>query len=158
MPTLPKTAVKVIAHALGRCDTKLLKEQLFSFLQRIDDVDVLVKEFWSKNEQRIWPWYLAQKKDDDIIISASPEFLLEPICNKLGIELIGTVMDKHSGEIRGENCHDKEKVRRFYERYPGAHTENFYSDSLSDDPMAQIADRAFLVKKDELSPWPKKDT
>ena len=65
-------------------------------------------------------------------------------------------MDKKTGKIIGNNCHDKEKVRRFYERFPDGHTENFYSDSLSDTPMAEIADNAFLVKKGVLSPWPGK--
>ena len=31
----------------------------------------------------------TDKKDDDIIISASPEFLLKPICERLGIKKYG---------------------------------------------------------------------
>ena len=65
-------------------------------------------------------------------------------------------MDKNTGKIMGENCHDSEKVRRFYEEYPGAHTEEFYSDSLTDSPMAEIADKAFMLDKHKLSPWPSK--
>jgi len=65
-------------------------------------------------------------------------------------------MDKKTGEIEGKNCHDSEKVRRFYEQYPDSKTENFYSDSLSDTPMAEIAERAWLVSKHKLSPWPEK--
>ena len=75
---------------------------------------------------------------------------------ELGVGLIATPMDKHSGKILGENCHDTEKVRRFREQYPDGHTERFYSDSLSDTPMAEIADEAFLVSKGKLSPWPLK--
>ena len=37
------------------------------------------------------------------------------------------------------------------------HTEEFYSDSLSDSPMAEIADRAFLLKKHHIFPWPGKE-
>ena len=37
---------------------------------------------------------------------------------------------------------------------PDGHIENFYSDSLSDSPLAKLADRAWLVKKGKLSPWP----
>ena len=65
-------------------------------------------------------------------------------------------MDKKTGRITGENCHDSEKVKRFYAQYPDAHTECFYSDSLSDSPMAEIADKAYLVKNGTLSPWPGK--
>ncbi len=155
--TLPKTAWTAIRYAAGRTDTKSLKEQIFSFLRYLD-ADEAAEAFWKKNGERIERWYLKQKKDDDVIISASPEFLLAPICARLGVQLIATRMDRRTGKIDGLNCHDSEKVRRFYERYPGAHTEAFYSDSLSDTPMAQIADRAYLVKKSEIRPWPGKQT
>ncbi len=153
--TVPKTLVKSIGYISGKIKTKELKEQLFSFLRYID-ADKAVEAFWNENMDGIGEWYLAQKKDDDIIISASPYFLLEPVCNKIGVALIATPMDKTSGIINGENCHDNEKVRRFYEEYPNARTENFYSDSLSDSPMAEIADNAWIVTKHKLSPWPNK--
>ena len=66
---------------------------------------------------------------------------------------IDSEVDKHSGKIDGENCHGKEKVRRFYERYPDGHSDEFYSDSMSDLPMAEISDRAFMLKKHVISPW-----
>lgn len=152
--TIPGTIAKTIKFAAKRIGTKELKEQLFSFLRYIDDIDAVVASFWDENFCLIGDWYLRQKRDDDIIISASPEFLVAPAAERLGVRLIGTVMDKHSGRIEGVNCHDREKVRRFYAQHPGAHTEEFYSDSLSDTPMAEIADRAFLVNKGKLSPWP----
>lgn len=154
LPTAPRSLLKAADYGRRKLPAKQLKEQLFSFLPGIGDIDAVVARFWEENKWRIAPWYLAQRKEDDIIISASPEFLLEPICRELGVRLIGTRMDKYSGRIEGENCHDREKVRRFRETFPGAHTENFYSDSLTDQPMAELADRAFLVDKNKLSPWP----
>lgn len=154
LKTLPRSVVSGLLYASGKGNAKVLKEQLFSFLPNLPDVDGAVKAFWDENRQRLAKWYLRQKRSDDVIISASPEFLLQPICDELGVRLIGTRMDKHSGKISGENCHDKEKVRRFYEKFHGACTEEFYSDSLSDTPMAEIAQRAYLVRKENLSPWP----
>ena len=153
---LPGAGLMALKYKLKLAETKKLKEQLFSFLPYLDDVDRVVDEFWACHQQGVGEWYLKQKKDDDIIISASPEFLLKPMADKLGVRLIATPMDKHSGKIIGKNCHDVEKVRRFYEAYPDAHTEEFYSDSLSDTPMAEIAEKAFLEKKGKLSPWPGK--
>ena len=92
-----------------------------------------------------------------MIISASPAFLLEPITRELGVALIATPMDSRSGQIRGENCHDEEKVRRFYEKYPDAEIDAFYSDSLSDAPMARLAKTAYLVKRGELLDWPSEE-
>lgn len=154
LKTAPRSLLKALAYAMKKINAKELKEQLFSFLPAIPDVDAAVADFWRLNKKGIASWYLKQKRSDDIIISASPEFLLRPICDELGVRLIGTDMDKYSGRIKGLNCHDSEKVRRFFEQYPGAHTENFYSDSLSDTPMAEIADRAYIVDMDDIKPWP----
>ena len=153
LPTAMKMFVRYRKKQLG---AKELKQQLFSFLREINDTEALVTSFWEENFSRIGGWYLKQKRDDDVIISASPAFLLEPVCKKLGVELIATEMDIRSGQINGVNCHDVEKPRRFYERHPGAKPEKFYSDSLSDSPMADISEKAYLVKKHRLSPWPGK--
>ena len=134
--------------------TQKLKENIFSFLKYVDDVDTLVEDFWAQNQCRIGSWYLRQAKHDDLIISASPDFLVRPMAEKLGVALIATPMDKYSGLILGLNCHDREKVRRFYGEYPDGHVDEFYSDSLSDAPMAVIADRAYMIKKEAIRPWP----
>ena len=141
---------------LGRMDTRQLKEKVFAFLARLDDVDRVVEEFWQEKESGLEAWYLAQKREDDLIISASPEFLLRPVAEKLGVRLIATPMDKHSGLILGKNCHDYEKVTRFIQSFPHEKPERFYSDSLSDSPMAWISHRAWLVDKGKMSPWPER--
>ncbi len=156
LKTLPGVGLAALRYARDKKKAKQLKEKLFSFLPEVEDVDGLVHDFWVCHQTGIGQWYLDQKREDDIIISASPEFLLQPVARQLGVRLIATPMDRRTGKIHGENCHDHEKVRRFYEQYPGAHTEEFYSDSLSDSPMAEIADRAFMVCKGKLSPWPGK--
>ena len=45
----------------------------------------MVKDFWILNEKKIKTWYWENKKKSDIIISASPEFLLFPVTEKLDI-------------------------------------------------------------------------
>lgn len=130
------------------------KQKLFSFVKDIEDIDKAVLEFWDIHEKNIHKWYLNIKKPDDVVISASPEFLLEPICKKLGI---GTMMasktDKHTGKFDGKNCHGEEKVRRFRELMPDAEVDEFYSDLYCDTPMARLAKRAYIVKGEKLTPW-----
>lgn len=152
----PGVARTFFRFLMRKKETRELKESVFSFLRDLPDVDAAVAEFWEKHRDRLEAWYLKQKREDDLIISASPEFLLRPIAEELGVRLIATVMDKQNGRILGKNCHDKEKVRRFREVYPEGRVEEFYSDSLSDSPMAALADRAFLVKRGVISSWPKK--
>ena len=153
---LPSSLYMLLRHISGKADTKALKQCAFSYLKRLGNVDGDVEKFWKKNRHRIGNWYLKQKKNDDIIISASPEFLLKPAADELGVRLIATRMDKHSGKIEGRNCHDSEKVSRLREFCPDAAVDEFYSDSLSDSPMADIAEKAFIVKKGKISPWPDK--
>ena len=156
LKALPGSALTGLQVLRKQADTKELKEQLFSFLPWIDDVGRVVAEFWDAHRGNLQPWYLAQKRADDVIISASPEFLLRPICDELGVSLIATRMDPYTGKIHGLNCHDEEKVRRFRERFPGLRPQNFYSDSQADAPMAALAERAFLVADGGPILWRKK--
>lgn len=144
----------VFLHKIGRIDTKELKERFFAFMIGVRDLDRLVESFWDSQESKIKGWYLKQRQDDDVVISASPGFLLAPICRRLGIASpIATELDMASGKILGANCKGKEKVRRFFERYPGAVIRRFYSDSLTDTPLAALAEEAFLVQGDRVIPW-----
>ena len=136
-------------------DVSPLKEKVFSFLRYLPDVDQAVCDFWQANLSGFQPWYLEQKRSNDVIISASPEFLLKSVTEDyLGVHLIATKMDRYTGRILGLNCHDTQKVIRFREEYPWAPVESFYSDSLTDGPMAGIADQAYFVCKDGPVPWP----
>ena len=151
MPPAAPEAVQYFAG--GRKDAKRLKEALFSFLNRLDNVDAVVSEFWEEYSGNLESWYLKQRRDDDLIISASPEFLLRPITEQLGVRLLATQMNPYNGRIRGRNCHDEEKVRRFLEVWPADSIDAFYSDSLSDAPLARLAKQAWLVQDGICLPW-----
>ena len=142
------------SFASGNETVERFKEECFSFLSYVENPEVLVEQFWDSNMKHIEPWYLKQLRDDDLVISASPEFLVRPACERLGISVIATKMSPFSGKILGANCKGEEKVRRFNAVCPGAHVEEFYSDSLSDTPMAKLAERAFLIKNRTPVPWP----
>lgn len=130
------------------------KEVMYRFL-RYCDCERDVHDFWEKNRKKIKRFYLEQKRPDDVIISASPVFLLRPICSELGVgTLIASIVDPETGIYSGENCHGEEKVRRFREIFgENAVIEEFYSDSRSDEPMAKTARKAFLVKGESLTEW-----
>ena len=133
---------------------KTFKQKLFSIVQKIPDIDKAVLDFWEEHRKNIKKWYMEIKEDTDVIISASPEFLLIPICIELGVgRLMATKVDKTTGLFDGENCHGKQKVTRFYEQYPNAEIDSFYSDMYCDTPLALISKQAFIVKGEKLSPW-----
>ena len=151
---LPGQAVNALLFGLRLRKKQVFKQRLLSFLSRIGDVDAAVAGFWEINFDRIKPFYRQTHRPDDVVISASPQFLIAPACARLGItSVMGSLVDKHTGAFSGPNCHGEEKVRRFREVYPEAQIDDFYSDSHSDDPLARLAKRAVLVKGERLLPW-----
>lgn len=149
----PKTALAFVLYLLRIRTKTQFKEVMYEFLHEVD-IDKDLPEFWETHKDKIKPFYLEHRRPDDVIISASPEFLLTPICNELGVGcLMASVVDKKSGKYTGINCHGKEKVRRFEERYGSAVIDEFYSDAYCDTPLAEKAERSFMVKGDRVSDW-----
>lgn len=146
-----------LCYATGRNTKTQMKQKLYRFMDDLPKTEALAEEFWAHNAAKIHPWYLAQKTADDVVISASPDFLLRPICSQLGIgTLIASLVDPKTGKYSGLNCYGEEKVLRFMNMYPPDSVDEFYSDSLSDTPMAMLAKKAFLVKHGQLLPWPER--
>lgn len=150
--TLPKQIFGAITYILHIKDKTYFKEKVFSFLKKVDNIDELIKDFWDNNYQKIKPWYLNQKESTDVIISASPEFLLKPLEKKLNIKIIATKVNKETGKFESKNCHDIEKIKR-YEMEIGKkkNIKRFYSDSIkADKAMLGYAEEAYLVIKNEI--------
>lgn len=150
---LPKQIIGILAYKLRIITKKKGKETFFSFLKGIDNISTLVNDFWASHASRIQCWYIIQQAEDDIIISASPEFLLAPICQRLNVRLIASVVLPENGRFESENCYGIEKLRRFMSVYPHESIDTFYSDSSSDIPLASRAKQSFLVKKGKLHEW-----
>ena len=130
------------------------KERFFCFLQGVDDLQNALDAFWATNKEKIYGWFFERRSDNELIISASPEFLLQPVCQMLGVKhLIASRVDPQTGKFTGENCYGAEKPKRLLEALGISAVETFYSDSLSDSPMAQIAKESYIVRKGELTPW-----
>lgn len=152
--SVPAMAWAFFMYILGVKTKTQFKEIMYRFLRYVPSIDEALTDFWNKNECKIKQWYKDRQKSDDIIISASPEFLLEPICKRLGIKtLLASKVDKFTGKYDGENCWGEEKVKRLYEIAPDAVCEEFYSDSLSDTPLAKIAHKAMIIRGEELVEW-----
>ena len=131
------------------------KEKMYRFLRAVPDVEKAVEDFWQIHKHKIKSWYPKQKQDSDLVSSASPDFLLNNICRReLGVRLIASIVDPKTGLYTGLNNHGEEKVRRLKEEYPNIEIKDFYSDSLSDSPLARISNKAYLVDGDNITDWP----
>lgn len=152
---LPRIGVEAAGFAIGSMRKTPVKGEYYRFLRALPDWQEEVRLFWqTKSKTMLKPWYLAQKRPDDIVISCSPDFLLRPFCEQLGVRLIATRVNTGTGRLEGLACYGQEKVRCLHEAFGSIEMEEFYSDSLSDEPLARLAQRAFLVKGDQRTPWP----
>lgn len=123
-----------------------------------------VQKFWDKHEKDVFPWFRKENRGRfAIVISASPDFLLNEIARRPGVAidcLICTRHDPKTGMILGENCRGEEKVRRLREEFAGQtlHIENVYSDSFKHDrPIFSLGRRCFHIVKGERIPFAYQD-
>ncbi|MBR3994745.1 MAG: HAD-IB family phosphatase [Clostridia bacterium] len=142
-------------YLLGKGTKTAFKEKIFQSFQPKIDSEKYLSEFWKTNVKKIKKFYLDTQREDDIIISASPYFIVKPCIDMLGIKyLYASNVDEKTGKYDGINCHGEEKVRRFEEAgFCRNDIEEFYSDSLSDSPLAEISKKAFVVSGEKLTPW-----
>lgn len=156
MIRLPKMFIYLIKYKLKRITKTEMKEIIFSFVKDIKEIDKYVELFWNKNISKIKTFYLEKEHKNDIIISASPEFLLMPLKEKLGVlDLMASPVDKYTGKFNGLNCHDTEKVRRLNEKYNNYIVMESYSDSLADIPILELAEKPFIVKGEKIVDYKK---
>ncbi len=132
--------------------------KFFGFLTMVNDFDIQIERYWDKNEKKIAAWYLAQKRPDDLIISASPDCIIGPIAKRLGVNYIATEFDREYGVFLNNIMYAREKAKYIIDHgFP--EIENFYSDSLSDTPLALCAEKAYLVTNNASTviDWPDLD-
>ena len=154
----PKAIKNMILKKKGKMSEAEMQRKFFSYLTLIDDFDKQIKRYWDKNEKKIAPWYLAQKRSDDLIISASPDCIIGPIAKRLGVNYMATEYDREFGVYLNNMMYAKEKAKYIIDHgFPVI--ENFYSDSLADTPLALCAEKAHLVTKkaSTVIDWPDLD-
>lgn len=153
LATLP-FLVCLPAYKLHRIGKEQLKSAFFRFVRCFPDISSVVVSFWDQKEKGIQPWYLSVKSPEDVIISASPDFLLREIAARLGVRLlIASRVDPKTGRWLSPNCHGPEKVRRYREELGETPIDAFYSDSYSDRPMREIARQGYLIQNGQVISW-----
>lgn len=149
--TIPSILVGFMLYMLKIKEKEYFKSKFFSFVKYFDNIESIVDNFWEDNYFKIKDFYKKEHKNTDIIISASPEFLLEPVSKKYKFKLIATKVSTKTGEFE-KNCYGEEKLKRLNEL--GYSTCNkFYSDSLSDLPLKNIAKNAYIIEDDNIINW-----
>ncbi|MCP1226705.1 HAD-IB family hydrolase [Sebaldella sp. S0638] len=153
-----------LLYVLKIISLEKLKEKFLRFLngESISDIKDLTGKFWEKREKKINPWVkdevLKNKTETEILvaISASPTFIIADKLKSMGFDVVigtdflfeGEIFHSH---ITTKNCKNIEKVRRMDKWAENSSIEyrivNFYSDSIADKPLFDLADNKYWVKK-----------
>lgn len=148
----PRQVLAIVKYILKTNTKEQMKETYFSFLKYVSEETI--DHFVEQEMKNVNLWYIKQKKSTDIIISASPQFLVSKFAEKLGIQnVIASKVDIESGKFLTKNCHDIEKLNRFNLEFPNEKIDAFYSDSKSDIYMAKLARKCYIVKRDKVERW-----
>lgn len=143
--TIPSVLLYYILFKLHLCQRETFKEQFYTFLKYVPDIHKEVASFWDKQINKVKSFYREQAETDDLVISASPNFLIDEACRRLRIRSISSMVNPFTGKLEGPNCRGKEKVQRYKVAYPDTPIERFYFDSASDMFLAKEAGESFLV-------------
>ncbi len=153
---LPYQIVGAALYLAGIYNKRQLKICYFKFLKYIDDIDLYIIKFWEEEVKKdcFNSWYIDKHKDTDVIISASPLFLIYEASKYLNVKnVIASKVNKYNGLFEGENCRGEEKVKLFKETFLQNDINEFYSDSLTDEPLAKIACQAYFVSDGQIQKW-----
>ena len=145
---LGRATLEQMGYGVGRMAEGYLTELNRS--RRVASVEQLVNDFWDRNYPRIKPWY--QPEPDDVILTASFDLTVGEACRRLGVRnLVASKVDLETMRVTYLNFNTN-KARRFRKLYgPDAVVDEFYTDSKFDQPMIDMARRAFMVKGDTIT-------
>lgn len=154
LKAVPRQLAGMVKYVLKRIDKTAWKEHFFAFLLYLPDREAILDQFCAEYRKKIAPWYRNQKRDDDVVISASPKFLVERFCRAEAVRnVIASEVNENTGIFLGPNCRGEEKVRRFRECFGNAAVDKFYSDSKSDLPLAALAKESYLIRGSAVKEW-----
>ncbi len=147
---LPRQFFTLLMESIGLVEEHTFIKNVFYILKGAKNLDKDINDFWYINSSKIKAFYLEQKSPNDIIISASPEFLLLPMCKKLGVRLIATRFDTRKLKCVGKYCYGQEKLQRL-KQIGIKECDEFYTDSMLDSPLIRISKRGYKVEKEKIS-------
>ena len=123
---------------------------LEGFLLFVPNRQKVIERFWDKNLKHIRSWYLCLRRDDDVVISASPQFEVKVAAERLGIKCIATEGSVEPLKFGKVHCYGAEKVVAYKRAFGDTPLLSYYSDSWSDEPMFAFAQKGYLVKGDNV--------
>ena len=148
--SLKKAKKLKLDYKNGLIPFERLKEELLSFIFKIDNYPKFINDFVDSHMKKIKPFYLSRKTDNDVIISASYELWISVFARRLGIRYVIATRVDTDGKIIGKNCKGEEKVSRIRSLFQDSIISCAYSDSSVDIPLLELANTAYVVEGNKL--------
>ena len=148
---VPVLLVASLLHAVRILNKYRYLHMVSLFVALVPRTERFVSKFWDKNMKHIKKWYLEQRRDDDVVISASPQFLAGEACRRLGIRCVGTPLSPRSARLHGKQVYAAQKVETYKEVFGDTPLATYYSDSLTDTPMFKLAEKGYYVKGNHVT-------
>lgn len=111
-----------------------------------------MEDFWDRSMCKMNAEVLSYVHEGDLVVSASPRFLLQLPCRKLGLNLIASEVDASTGCLEGPNCYGRTKVDRIKEEGFPVEYDMGFSDSMSDKYLLALAREPYFVRKGTVVP------
>lgn len=125
-----------------------------TLFENIENLDDLIEEFWDLHLKYIKDFYFVKRKPDDVITTATPAFLVEPIFKELQIKnFIAPKFDLEKMCFTKNLNYGSDKVPNFLEVYGENCIDEFYSDSDSDIELAKLAKKPIKVIGEKFTDW-----
>ena len=152
---LPLLLIKLVKYKMCLITIDELKTYVEKYakdlLDDFENLDEVLTEFWKKNFKKIKPFYLNQKKEDDILLTATFGFLIKIPVKELGIKtVISSEIDTKTGELL-RLCYREHKPELLKKHITESEKICFYTDSMNDKSMIDLADEAYLVKGKKIT-------
>ena len=143
---LPKLILYTFRYLFKLCSKEELKEHFFAVVKYVPDINLEVSCFWEKHLNKIFNWYSIKEHTYDVIVSASPEFLLSPLLKNYNVlSVIATKVNPMTGKFLSPNCYGQEKITRLIQQFDNILIREFYFDSDSDLPLAALSICSYRV-------------
>ena len=112
--------------------------------------DELIEEFWKINHKKLKQQFLDMLKEDDLIITGCPNFLINYIKDELKVKnIICTDFDLKNKKVNFI-CFNKNKVIAYKNKFKNKKINKFYTDSLTDIPFMELSSEVYLVNKNNV--------
>lgn len=148
VPTILVSLVRYKLCLMKKDEMERIINDFFGGVMRdTGDPSGFVRSFWETHADRLNRKMLALVGPGDVIMTASPSFLLDGIRTELNTDrILCTEVDPVRKKITWFNFGDN-KVRRFRDLYGDRMIDVFYTDSYNDRALMEISRKVYIVRR-----------